>query len=1274
MRIALLLLVTSSGCLAAARPNPLANTPIRFEPNRGQTDSNVLFFARDAGFRVALRRTAADFVLTDAKGDARAIRMKLAGAAEQAKAQGEDLLPGRSNYILGSNPKDWIRDVAQYGRVRYLGVYPGVDMVYYSRAGRLEYDFIVAPGADPSRIHLEYEGTRATLDASGDLILRLPGGSIRQRKPVAYQTTGGVKRPVEACYAIHGRQVSMRLGSYDPSIELVIDPVISYSSFLGGAAGDRGAGIAVDSQGNAYVTGTTSSPAFAKAGAFQATIKGANDAFVTKVSPDGGSVIHSTFIGGTQTTAGFGHDHGRDIWVDGSGNVIVAGTTDSADFPVVAGGAQTTYGGGFADGFVLKLNAAGNALLFSTYVGGAETDEIHGVGVDGTGAIYVAGITNSTNFPVVAAYQSTLKGTRDAFVVKLNASATTRVYSTYLGGSQEDFAFDIAVDTAGNAFVAGEAQSADFPVASAYQSVKNSAGDAFLSKFLPGGALAFSTFLGGSARDQAFGVALDGGGNVYLAGETASTNFPATSSGYQTAMGGFSDAFVSKFSANGGTLLYSTYLGGSVTDGAFGIAVDAGGQAHITGRTWSSNFPLKDAFQTQYGGAFNDAFVAKLNSSGSALIYSSYLGGSKEDNPDNAAGFLGVGAVALDAAGNAYYTGRTDSEDFPTTPGSFQPVFGGRSFTIGDDSAFDAFVVKIGPGGTPGGGSGGGYTPIVTYLNPAAAPVGSTAFDITISGSNFTPQSIVRINGQNRLTYYVAAAQLKATVTQADTSFVGNLAVTVYDPAGGTSTAALSLLITGGQGQIPDAPHTPQPADYGAEIGQAPTLSWTGSAAATTYEVYFGTAANPPLMATVAGTTYTPPPLQGQTTYYWRVAARNAAANISSQTWRFTTGGTGVAPGGYRYVPVAPCRVVDTRAGEGLSGAFGPPALASNTARDFPIAAGRCGIPATARAYSVNVTAVPLEPLGFLSMWPAGQPQPLVSTLNAPHGGVVANAAVVPAGANGSITVLATNRTDLVIDINGYFDTQGQNSFYAVNPCRIADTRTGSGFNGSFGWPQLPAGGTREFPLLAGGCGLSSATAYSLNVTAVPNEPLAFLTVWPSGAGRPLVSTLNAMEGTVVANAAIVPAGNGGAIQTFATHGTNLVLDVNGYFGPAGFQSEMLFHPITPCRAADTRISGAGAPVMAANEKRDFQISGRCGVPAGARAYSLNVTVVPANTLGYLTLWPGGKPKPLVSTLNSYLGRIVANAALVPAGNSGFVSVFVTDQTHVIVDVNGYFQ
>jgi hypothetical protein len=398
---------------------------------------------------------------------------------------------------------------------------------------------------------------------------------------------------------------------------------------------------------------------------------------------------------------------------------------------------------------------------------------------------------------------------------------------------------------------------------------------------------------------------------------------------------------------------------------------------------------------------------------------------------------------------------------------------------------------------------------------------------------------------------------------------------------------------------------------------------------------------------------------------------RSASITVGGQPFILTQ--TGIAIAALRFVPVTPCRIADTR---NPTGPFGGPALAGNSSRDFVVPSSSCGIPASAAAYSLNVTVVPLGPLQYISVWPAGQPQPVVSTLNSFDGRIKANAAIVPAGLNGAFSVFATDPTHVVVDIDGYFVPAigaPNLAFYPVTPCRIADTRNPTG---TLGAPSLAGGVPRTFPVPSSSCGIpASAQAYALNMTVVPTAPVGYLTTWPAGSSQPIVSTLNAPTGTVTSNAAIVPAGVNGAITVFATNATDLIVDINGYFAPPGLGS-LDFYTATPCRVLDTRNAAGslGGPIMGAGQARSFNVpSSTCGIPATAKAYSLNATVVPSASLQYLTLWGSGSI-PIVSTLNSFDGSVVANAALVTAGASGEVTAFTTNLSHLLLDINGYFR
>ncbi|HEY1206350.1 MAG TPA: protease pro-enzyme activation domain-containing protein [Bryobacteraceae bacterium] len=514
------------------------------------------------------------------------------------------------------------------------------------------------------------------------------------------------------------------------------------------------------------------------------------------------------------------------------------------------------------------------------------------------------------------------------------------------------------------------------------------------------------------------------------------------------------------------------------------------------------------------------------------------------------------------------------------------------------------------------------------------------------------------------------------------TGIMGYSAAPGYDLASGLGSVNAYNLVNAwpGAGPTPTPTPTPppapvltSPANGATGVPLSPTFTWQASTGATSYwfSYYEGPNGIPQGVQTAA-TSYSPGALAAGTTYYWYVnAANSAGVGASSAIWSFSTQ-MGVGPGALLFVPVTPCRVVDTR---NAGGPFGGPTMTAGSSRSFSIPQSGCNIPGTAAAYSLNVTVVPQGSLSYLTLWPTGQNQPFVSTLNSSGGIVTANAAIVPAGTGGAVSVYVTGTTDVVLDIDGYFsNAPGGAAFYDATPCRVADTRNA---NGSLGGPAMSAGQTRAFPVLSSSCNLpSAASAYSMNVTVVPSAALGYLTTWPTGQSQPFVSTLNSSTGKVVANAALVPAGAGGDISVYVTDMTNVILDANGYFAAPGSSGALSFYPVTPCRVADTRNANGpfGGPSVPGGGTRSFTVPASvCNIPATAQAYSLNVTVVPQGPLYYLTAWPAGTSQPLVSTLNSFDGSIVANAAIVPAGASGAISVYVTNTADVILDINGYF-
>jgi Beta-propeller repeat len=702
----------------STRVTTYGKLPLAFEVNRGQTDSRVRFCARGSGYGLFFTATQAILYLRrpgcvdgkqDATGELSANEVKdavptgavvtigLMGANPAAQLSGRMELPGTSNYFLGNDPSQWITDVPTYDAVCYTDVYPGVDVVYYGSQHQLEYDFVLAPGVDPHAITLGFGGaSNLTITSTGDLLIQTPAGEVLQRRPFVYQEYPTGKHEVHGHYVCAGGQrVGFEVGSYDPSRPLIIDPVLTYSTYLGGTGFDVGYGIAVDEDGNAYITGRTQSANFpTTTGVFQPADPDPNpinsDVFVTKLNRQGSALIYSTYLGGS------GDDGGNAIAVDESGNVYITGRTNSANFPITAGAFQPAKAGPavLSDVFVTKLNRRGSALVYSTYLGGTEYDVGWKIAVDEDGNAYVTGRTQSANFPITAGAFQPVKagpaGENDAFVTKLNRRGSALVYSTYLGGTEYDFGRGIAVDEDGNAYITGETLSVNFPTTTgAFQAVDPDPNpfrfDAFVTKLnQTGSALVYSTYLGGIGDDHGNAIAVEDDGNAYITGRTTSANFPTTAGVFQPVdpdTGNY-DAFVTKLNRRGSALVYSTYVGGTSDDRGHAIAVDDDGKAYITGQTNSANFPTTaGAFQSVKAAPANefDAFVTKLNRRGSALVYSTYLGGTQYDSGE---------AIAVDEDHDFYVTGRTLSVNFPTTAGAFQTA-------DPDTGDYDAFVTRF---------------------------------------------------------------------------------------------------------------------------------------------------------------------------------------------------------------------------------------------------------------------------------------------------------------------------------------------------------------------------------------------------------------------------------------------------------------------------------------------------------------------------------------------------------------------------------------------------
>ncbi|MGA2252089.1 SBBP repeat-containing protein [Terracidiphilus sp.] len=713
--------------------------PLSFEANQGQTNAQVRFLSRGNGYSLfltdkeavlALRKpdkqdtqTASDLLHGKAvKSDAKkfktdVVRMQLEGATKGPRVDGEDKLPGAANYFIGNDPQKWHTNVPTYGKVRYTGVYPGVDLVYYGNQQQLEYDFVVAPNAKPNSIKLRFSGAKQLrLNKNGDLEVIAKNGEIAFHKPVVYQNKNGLRQPVEGRFVLEARNsIGFALGAYDRSQPLIIDPTLAYSTYLGGSGqggdgsfADNGYGITVDSSGDAYVVGDTWSENFpVTSGSYNPNDPGLTDGFfqtssgiVAKLNATATALVYSTYIGGNGSSSytgdfvnGGGGDNVNAIYVDSSGDAYLVGSTWSQNFPTTSGAFQSTNGA-FPYGFnawVAKLNPAGNTLLYSTLIGGSAQQESNNdygdfgnaIAVNSSGDAYISGFTSSTNFPVTAnAYQKTNNAASNvgynAWVAEVNATGTSLIYSTYLGGS-------------------------------GIASVPNAP---------------YQNFGAGVPGDLSTGLALDSSGNVFVTGYTLSTDFPVTSGAFQTenkaAVNGVCTGFVTELNPTGSALIYSTYLGGSgqkVGDAPNGMAIDSQGNAYIAGATGSADFPVtKGSVQVQNNGAAGNvpnAFITKLNPSGSALVYSTFLGGTGNSvDGDRAL------AIALDNSGNAYVAGYASSTNFPVTANAYQ-----STNAAAKNSQANAFLSEISSDGTS-----------LTYSTYLGGSGGSSGPDLRVGG------------------------------------------------------------------------------------------------------------------------------------------------------------------------------------------------------------------------------------------------------------------------------------------------------------------------------------------------------------------------------------------------------------------------------------------------------------------------------------------------------------------------------------------------------------
>jgi hypothetical protein len=703
-KIALLLLTTGFTTLAADTDHSL---PLFFIPNAGQMDLSIRYVAQTREMLAGFGVDSAVFQIRENR-----IRVHFAGANPNVNVEGLDAMAARANFLIGNNPAAWHADLPTYRTIVYRGLYHGIDLTYAGNDSKIESEFLIAPGADPDQIRLQYpDADRLFVDLQGNLVAATGAAELREQAPTAYQEWGGIRRPIPARYRLLGNNtVTFDPDDYDITRTLVIDPVISYSTYVGGTGQSAVTALAADTAGNLYAAGWTEAVDFPVSNAIQAVNAGGVDAFVFKLNPAGSTLLYATYIGGR------GDDRATGIAVDSaSGQIYLTGSTASTNFPLVSSIRPAL--GGSRDAFVVKLNAIGNLMLYSTYLGGSGFDAGTAIAIDASGNAYIAGDTQSTDFPLLTPVQAVFGGKTDAFVTKLT-SAGAISFSTYLGGTNDEHAGGIAADGSGNVYIAGGTLSTNFPLGAPLQATNAGSQDAFVAKISTSpAALVYSTYLGGiggqaGSPEQANAIAVDSTGSAYIAGVTNSANFPVTVGAFQTIFNGVQDAFVVKLNAAGSAKAYSTYLGSSSFDWASGMVIDSSGNAYVAGYTSSAGFPVVGSVQTGFKGLY-DAFVSKINPLGNGLTFSTMYGGTGADQAN---------AVAVDPSGNMFIGGQTSSLDLPLQ-GAIQ------SSNVGGSTGWVARLgvtaapppVPAANSVSPSSGSGNTVTFTAQYAHPAGA-------------------------------------------------------------------------------------------------------------------------------------------------------------------------------------------------------------------------------------------------------------------------------------------------------------------------------------------------------------------------------------------------------------------------------------------------------------------------------------------------------------------------------------------------------------------------
>lgn len=843
--------------------------PLSFEANRGQAGEEVRYLSRTNDRHIYLTNSGAFigvsyFSGTGTKNDEDLVKMELVGSTRQPEVSGTQELPGKVNYLIGNDPENWHTEIPTYGRVRYRGAYRGVDIVFYGNQRELEFDAVIAPGADPSGIRLRFQGSRGiSLQPDGTLTIRTPHSSIAFRKPELYQDVDGKRIPVEGGFSLVGDQVSFRVGHYDSTRELVIDPTLVYSTYFG--YGQVISDMAVDSAGEVCVTGSTNGSKIpVTPGVYQYNSAQGAPGYVSCLNAAGTQLRYSTYFGGTRS------DYPVSIAMDAAGNVYLAGSTYSADFPVKAGSYLTTKPSStsYYSGFVSKLGSNGTTLVWSTYLGGTGGDVISGAAIDSAGNAYVTGTTVSKDFPTKNAPQNTYKtfGVITGFVAAIGSTGATLIYSSYLGGSGGDYPAAVALDSTANAYVTGYTDSSDFPTtASAFQKTRIGGGACFVTKVpATGGTWTYSTLVSGTGYCQARAIAVDSRGQATFGGQAGGSDFPVTPLAFQKTNATYSNSqstgFVAQLNPAGSKLTIGSYLGGSAnSDQVNSVALDSNGQIYLTGRAYSKDFPVtSDAlYPNARTGSADVGFVTVVSADGSSRVYSTYLGGSSEDKP---------AAIRLDSGGSIYVAGYTSSSDFPVTQGALEYTY---SPPAPYSSLSEAFITKV---------SGLAATVTATPTFSPASGTYTSAQTVTISDATTGATIYYTTDGSTPTT---SSTKYTSAITVSASTTINAIATATGHSNSSVATATYTI------GGVTPAAATPTFSPVSGTYTSAQTV--TISDATTGATIYYTTDGSTP---TASSTKYTGAISVGASTTINAIATAAGYATSSVATATYTISGT----------------------------------------------------------------------------------------------------------------------------------------------------------------------------------------------------------------------------------------------------------------------------------------------------------------------------------------------------------------------------------------------